>query len=305
MQGHFSATGMPHSGDSVQLDASLCVTCGACVRECPAFVFAQDAAGVRTDAERLAGCIGCGHCMAVCPSRAVRVPGLRTEQFPTLPKAHLTPDTLQQFFHARRAVRRYKPEPVPRDVLEQVLTMAATAPVGLPPTEVEVLVITDPAKLARFAPAAFTMLRQLQGGLRNPIMRPLIRLAMGREMVAEFETHFLPLFGDAERRYAQDGLDCITWGAPAVLAFHAPAKGLCPRENALIAMSYAMLAAHAHGLGTCVNGILQNQLNDRAFRAQFPIPQRNKVYGAMTLGFSVDRPYHRGIQRTFKDVTWM
>ena len=60
-------------------------------------------------------------------------------------------------------------------------------------------------------------------------------------------------------RQMRQGLGTPVLGA--LLLFHGPKHGLCTRENGLIALTYAMLAADALGLGACVNAPVV-QVND-------------------------------------------
>ena len=238
------------------IETAACTGCGICADVCVQQIFTRSANGVRVDASRAAGCMACGHCMAACPTKAVRVAGLRYEDFPPLPAVELTPAQLDAFLRARRTIRRFRPDPAPRDVLEEVVGMAATAPVGLPPTAIEVTVVTDPAVLADVAPLALAMARRLRDGLRTPLLGTVIRLSIPRDGREALERKLIPMLDHAETALAA-GLDEITWGAPALMLFHAPAKGLCNAENGVIAMTYAMLAAESLGLGSCMSGIIQ------------------------------------------------
>ena len=57
--------------DPITIDASKCIGCGQCVKDCVAFA-------LRLEGEKATyrgGCIECGHCYAVCPAGAIDMPG--------------------------------------------------------------------------------------------------------------------------------------------------------------------------------------------------------------------------------------
>jgi nitroreductase len=52
----------------------------------------------------------------------------------------------------RRSVREYKPDPVSREMIEQILNAASTAPMGIPPSEVHVPVFATRESGPRVGP---------------------------------------------------------------------------------------------------------------------------------------------------------
>lgn len=290
---------MPH------IDRKTCTSCGLCAEICVQRVFLRTAQGVAVNPAQAAACVQCGQCMAVCPTEAVQVTSFAYAEFGPMPTTPLSATTLAGFLAARRSVRNYRPDPVPRELLDALLAMAAQAPAGLPPTQLGVTVLTDPTVLARLAPAAFRQMRDLQRAMRLPLIGAWVRRSFGPDGLAILERKFLPLLAEAERALAEDGVNMVTWDAPAVLVFHAPSPGLCNQENAVIAWTYAMLAAESLGLGSCMNGIIQNLLHrDRKLRVACGMPARCCVYGALLVGYPAGRPFRRTIPRAFAQVEW-
>ena len=60
-----------HANDIPTVNASRCVRCMHCVRDCPAHAITVDNAGVRIDRTK---CIGCAKCIGECPERVFGVP---------------------------------------------------------------------------------------------------------------------------------------------------------------------------------------------------------------------------------------
>jgi ferredoxin len=65
------ARGYLKNGETLSLDASRCVGCGACVEVCPHAVFAMEA-GKAEIADRVS-CMECGACAKNCPTGAITV----------------------------------------------------------------------------------------------------------------------------------------------------------------------------------------------------------------------------------------
>jgi ferredoxin len=287
----------------VAIDTRRCTGCGACIAACPLGIFTPTPDGATTHAERAAGCLGCGACVVQCSTEAVQLAKYPAALCPPLSISPSAPTLTAALLRARRTTRRFRPASLPRTLLEEVLTLAATAPAGLPPTIVEVLVVTDPLLLRQCAPLAFSRLRQLQRLLRIPGLSGLMRAILGPARLTEFEQRLLPMFGQAEARFHADGLDMITWHAPALLVFHSPA-GLCAQENAHIALAYATVAAETLGLGTCVNGIIEYLLNTSPLRRTYGIPAGHTVWGVLLIGYPEASTPQRSLPRAFATVRW-
>lgn len=287
------------------INSDTCTNCGLCADNCVQQLFARMPAGVAVRSARAGACVQCGQCMAVCPTEAVQVAGFDYADFAPLSTDHLDDTALAGFLSARRSIRHYRPDPIPRAVLERLLELAATAPMGLPPSAVEVTVLTDPNALRRFAPASFAQMDKLKKILRTPLLGALVHRAFDAETMRILEEKFMPLLADSERALREEGRDIVTWNAPCVLIFHAASAGLCNQENIVIAMTYAMLAAESLGLGSCMNGIIQHLLDrDRALRAQVGLPARCRVFGALLLGYPAAHLFQRSIPRRFHAVHW-
>lgn len=284
-----------------------CIRCGSCVEICPLRIYARvddDAVVARPDRAWL--CVKCGHCMAVCPTQAADVEGLEYVQFAPLAEKQLTAEGLSRLLVARRSIRHYRPDPVPREILQRVVEMAAQAPAGVPPTTVEVAVITDRERVAELGPAVIDQIRQLQRALRIPVLGWFVRRHLGAALVSAFDRFIGPLVEMADKLLHEEGLDMVTWGAPVVMVFHSAPSGFCARENCIIAATYAMLAAHSLGLGTCWNGFVGALLAyDQRMRVRMGVPAGNKVHAAILMGYPAGPVYRRVVPRNFRAVQWL
>jgi nitroreductase len=89
------------------------------------------------------------------------------------------------------------------------------------------------------------------------------------------------------------------------LIAHADKENLWAPVDCAIALTYLELAAKAHGLGSCWAGLLTRAVGLYAPAAEFlNLPDSNKVYGAVMLGYPKYR-YQRIPKRNDIKVKWL
>jgi Fe-S-cluster-containing hydrogenase component 2 len=140
---------------SVKIDEDTCKSCGQCARICAAEVLTMDNGKVRINEHSPFGCIACGHCMMVCPEGSVAVTGrgISPEDLLPLPprEERATADALAALMRARRSVRRFKKREVEPELLERVVEMAASGPMGIPPWDVGCVTVCGRDKVKELA----------------------------------------------------------------------------------------------------------------------------------------------------------
>ncbi len=108
------------------------------------------------------GCITCGHCVAVCPTAALSHCRMTPEECsPLTADWRLTPQQIELLVKGRRSIRRYRPEPVDRAVLEKLLEIVRYAPTGGNSQSVQWLVMSDPEEIDRLSSIVVDWLRIL------------------------------------------------------------------------------------------------------------------------------------------------
>ena len=139
-------TSRTHENGRITIDHDKCNGCGLCTEVCSdANIIMKDGKAAVTDENGVFGCIACGHCMAICPTGAISVNGrtLSPDDLIPLPDKSeaATYDSLINLFNRRRSIREFKDKPVEQELIDKILAAAATAPMGLPPSDVSVLVL--------------------------------------------------------------------------------------------------------------------------------------------------------------------
>ncbi len=264
----------------IYIDEDLCTLCGLCVEVCLGKVLEQGSDIINI--VKPDWCNLCGHCVAICPVDAVRVG--RDEPAP-LPKGKpVTPEQVMFLIRARRSIRHYKDEPVPRDVLEQILESGRYAPTGANMQSMNFTVITDPEKLNAIKDGAvrnlesrvnfWDSLAEAQEKEGKPIPDEL----KGRVLVRDRYRDLVTL--------AENGKDTIFHGAPALVLFHGEDTGVTPKDDADLMAMCMMLMSESMGLGTCLIGLLTSAVKeDESLKDFIGLPENHVLFTSMVLGY--------------------
>jgi len=246
------------------IDESLCARDGLCARECPVSCIDWEKGGLPVENGRTASrCIACGHCMAVCPKGALQLTGFGEAR--RVSKKELpSPQQAELLMQTRRSVREYSDKPVDRELLSHLLNVTEYAPSG---------------HNARPVGWSVAESREKVEGVCESVAEWMdIEVKARSEKSREY---FLP----GILRYWRRGRDLICRGAPALAVCHAPLNGPTPQEDAVVALTYLELAAHAHGLGACWGGLVKFACDAHApLRELLGVPEDHAVHGVLMLG---------------------
>jgi nitroreductase/NAD-dependent dihydropyrimidine dehydrogenase PreA subunit len=291
-----------HESGRPTVNNDLCTGCAQCVEICPDEVFSLDNQKSRPGAGIFLGCIACGHCVAVCPVGAITVTGrgMTADDRRPLPDLadRATPDQLDALLIARRSVRKFQNRELSRDVLDRILATTATAPMGIPPSDVHVLAFFNRRQVRAFTAQAMDAFRRMNK-MMNSWIFSLLKLRMNkteRELMNDF---IAPLLRMLVERY-DAGKNHFTYDAPAAILFH---HGPHSDETEIaLAAAYAMLAAESLGLGSCMIGSSTAFNHDTVFKEHYHLPANHKI--GMTLLLGYPKPtFHAALDRRLGSVT--
>jgi len=286
------------------IDRSTCTLCGECADVCSGGVLVKGDKEIRVDPSSAFGCIGCGQCMMVCPSGSISVSGRKLSPADVVdlpaPALRATLPQLEALLLSRRSIRRFREEAVSREAIDQVIRSAATAPMGIPPSEVGIAVFQGRDKVRGLAEDTADAYEKILGFFEGLPGR-LYRMTMKKTMRRQFDNFILPL-ARALVEGRKQGVDYVLYDAPAALLFHT--SPWSDGADAYIACTYAMVAAEASGLGTCMIGCLPPVLERRKdLKKKHGIPQEHTPRIVLLLGHPAVR-FRKAIRRPFLSVEY-
>lgn len=268
--------------DLIQVNQEKCIRCGLCADVCPMNVINMGNQGPHTTEQP---CIACGHCVAVCPHAAldnVKAPldkQLLTGQVPVLDA-----DTAARFLRARRSIRCYKQDAVPREKILQLLDIARQAPTGGNSQGVAYHVIDNADTLRKITAATVDWIEeQVQKG-------------------SPWAVHYAGVVDN----YRKTGQDIILRDAPC-LVVAITEKNFLPRgrDNSYFSLAYAELYAPAIELGTCWAGFFGAcaAAGYQPLLSLLNLPEDIAVNGGLMVGYP-KYSYKRLVGRNPLQVSW-
>jgi ferredoxin len=284
-----------------QIDYATCKDCGLCAKVCAAKIIREEDGHFKPIPYPDWGCFRCGLCMAVCPTKSIHVEGMDYADFVPLKKGGPDFDSLYASLMGRRSIRDYKEAPVDREALTAVVNAAATAPMGAPPTDVEILVLDRRKDIDEIIPELMREYRMFLIMMKIPPVRWVMRILYGGPMYHALLTHVVPAARTVVER-SEEGRDYFTYNAPALMIFHGDRYKVAIRDDSYIAASYASIAALTVGLGCCFSGMVPPILDrSKKIKTMLGIPRDNGVYACLMIGRPAVK-FVRAVPRTFKGV---
>ena len=276
---------------SISIDDEKCILCEACVDTCPGHIFVMGNSEISTRFEEY--CIGCGHCISVCPEDAIDHSGLDVSGFlPIREGLDISTDAFYQFLRSRRSIRAYKEKEIPRELIEKLLDISSYAPTAHNWQNVEYIVITNREKIGKLS----KMAAEFYGNAAKMIEE-------GGDSIPEFLRGMAHGFR-LNYEFSLQGKDRIFRGAPAVILTFAKADNVTSADNCLYAIFHIVMMAHAMGIGTCINRYFVSAAeNVPDILKELEIPEGNKFFGCITLGYPVHE-YLKMPARRSPEVKW-
>ena len=258
------------------VDKELCISCEACVSDCPLLVLAMKENTPEVVADRAPMCLKCLHCLTVCPTGAVSIGGFGPDDCLEMENMFPEADKMEALIRGRRSVRKYQKENVEPAVLEQLLQVAWQAPTGVNARGVLFTVVDDKETMDR---------------LRRSIMSRLAELVRADKLPEQQK-----FFAGFVNLWEEKGIDTLFRGAPHMIVTSAPRNCPCPEEDCMIALSYFELFAQSLGLGTVWDGLAKWAFSELMpeFKEKLGIPDDHTLGYVMAFGKPAVE-YHRTV----------
>ncbi len=182
----------------------------------------------------------------------------------------------------RRSIRAFKPDEVPRETVEEIISLATQAPsaINLQPWEFIVVMGEEKARLSRKLIKSY---REKQISCSPGNVKPLSD-TFNRRGIESFQlmNPYLEEMGLQFDRFINEG-SCNFYGAPvAIILCLDNAFSKARLVDIGIALGYAALVAFGFGLGTCPIGLI-NAYEDE-IKDLLNIPENKDVVIGMALG---------------------
>ncbi len=220
------------------------------------------------------------------------------------PTAH-DGEWVSQFIASRRSTRDFLPTPVPKELIDQLLTDALTAPSWSNTRPFKIAIATDEVRdrisnefLSRWSVLSQIMRKGIKNKLRLIYSRyglPTSNRSIVKPYVADLRPRaqrvgkeLYELFGvkrgDRAARDAQWGKNYSFFGAPVEMFIYIhKSLHIYAASDAGLMMENLMLSAHAHGLGTCAQGAVN--IWDDVIRKEFDVPKDYRLLCGLAIGY--------------------
>ena len=190
---------------------------------------------------------------------------------------------LIQTMKERKSIRAFRPDPVPKGTIEEILRLAVHAPsaINLQPWEFVVVTGEEKARLSRRLIKAYHE-KQIPCSPGNVKPLPKTYGKRGAKTLASMQPFFQEMGVDPEQYVNEESSNF--YGAPvAVLLCLDDSFPNTRMVDIGIALGYLVLAAHEFGFGTCPIGLItayEDEIKDL-----LNIPENKNVAIGVALGY--------------------
>ena len=190
---------------------------------------------------------------------------------------------LCQAVRERRSIRAFKPAPISRELIEEILKLTVHAPsaINIQPWEFFVVIGEEKERLSRKLIKAY---KEKQISCSPGAVKPL-PLTYSQRGVATFESMkpHLEQIGVTFEQFINEG-SCNFYGAPvAIIICLDDSFSKARMVDIGIALGYLVLCAHALGLTTCPIGLIDAYEDE--IKDLLNIPENKNVVIGVALGY--------------------
>ena len=282
----------------IEIDEEKCTKCNLCYKVCiggPIY----EGPEIKSDPDIL--CIECGHCYAICPENAITLKGFEDfKPYELTEKPPVDGPSLMSLLRGRRSGRIYKPEPVSKEHLLEIIEAASLAPSAHMGYKTKAYVYQDEELLLKISRKTIRFYKRLVR-IFNAFWFPLYWWLIGQDS-DEIETH-IHAFESLWTSPKND--DILFYHTKTLLVFTAPNHNDMALGDAWIMAQNAVNYAESIKVATVYNGFLiQAAYYDPRVKRALKIPRREKVVAALNLGYP-KHDFAREAPRPIMDITWM
>lgn len=296
-------TSRTHENGRIIISYEHCNSCGLCVKVCKDFSLVMENDKPVVSKHPLFGCMACGQCMAVCPTHAIEISGREMTAADRIDLSEvrdkISYPQLKNLMINRRSIRDFKDKEVEEELINKIIEAATSAPMGLPPSDVQLVVLKGKNKVREFSFDVIDYFKKISWLFSNKFIW-LWRL-FGKETYELMKSFGQPLVDFMVETKDKDE-NYLLYDAP--LAMYFLASPYSDPADPHITATYAMLAAESLGLGTCMIGSVHPiiQYGAKKLKKKWHIPAKAPAGIIVLMGYPKYK-YKSGIRRSFAEVT--
>ncbi|HCY40967.1 MAG TPA: nitroreductase [Prolixibacteraceae bacterium] len=295
-------TSRTNENGRIQISYHRCNSCGLCVKVCKDFSLIMKNNRLEVSDHPLFGCTGCGHCMAVCPNHAIEISGREISANDLIDlsgvKDKTSYDQLVNLMVGRRSTRDFKDRPIGDEMIEKIIEAAVSAPMGLPPSDVQLIVFKGKDKIREFSFDVIDYFNKISWVFSKQFI--WIWRLFGKETYQLMKSFGNPLVNFMVETKEKNE-NYLLYDAP--LAMYFMSSPYSDPADPYIPATYAMLAAESMGLGTCMIGSIHPiiQYGAKKLKQKWNIPPKAPSGIVVIFGYPKYK-YTSGIKRSFANV---
>lgn len=295
-------TSRTNENGRIQILYDRCNSCGLCVKVCKDFSLIMRNNKLEVSDHPLFGCTGCGHCMAVCPSHAIEISGREISVNDLIDFSEINDkssyDQLKNLMLGRRSTRDYKDREVGEELIDKIIAAAVSAPMGLPPSDVQLIVFKGKNKVREFSFDVIDYFKKISWVFSKQFI--WVWRLFGKETYQLMKSFGNPLVNFMVETKEKDE-NYLLYDAP--LAMYFMSSPYSDPADPYIPATYAMLAAESMGLGTCMIGSIHPiiQYGAKKLKQKWNIPPKAPSGIVVIFGYPKYK-YTSGLKRSFADV---
>jgi nitroreductase len=190
---------------------------------------------------------------------------------------------LFQAIRERRSIRAFKPDPIPKETIEEILRLTIYAPSATNVQPWEFFVITDEEK-ERLSRKLIKAYRERQVSCSPGAVKPLSQTYIQRVILtSESMKPYLGQVGVSFQQFINEG-SCRFYGAPvAIIICLDDSFSKARMVDIGAALGYLILSAHGFGLGACPISLITAYEDE--IKELLNIPENKNVIIGVALGY--------------------
>jgi len=279
----------------IKINTEKCKKCGTCVQICPMAVFELKDRNSTTEVLRADLCISCGQCVSLCLQSAIDHSFFPTEKIiPVITESLPSYEQIIELIRSRRSVRAYRDKPVEKEIITKIIDGAYLAPSASNYQSTEFKVVQDKEMLNKISGITNDFVTMVMG---------IFQAKENKEPLSESEKHALNSMDWIAQKQVE-GRDMYLFNTPALVFFHSVTDISFPEASVNLMVQNALIISHSLGLGGFyAGGVVACCQNDPRIPELLGIPQTNKIYGAITIGYPKFK-YKNWINRRTPKIEW-